>query len=97
LVLATATGFSDSYQHAIEEIITTDGAQGGSTHPLVKSDMVFFEGPNDGAVFSVGSIAWLGALSYNAYRNDVSEITGNVLRRFVSEPSKMDPAGERRP
>jgi N,N-dimethylformamidase len=47
------------------------------------ADLVFFETPNGGAVFSVGSMAWVGALSHNAYENDVSRITENVLRRFL--------------
>jgi N,N-dimethylformamidase len=34
-------------------------------------------------VFSVGSIAWAGSLFHNAYRNNVSKITGNVPRRFL--------------
>jgi hypothetical protein len=37
-----------------------------------------------GAVFSIGSISWTGSLSSNAYDNNVSRITGNVLRRFLS-------------
>ena len=40
-------------------------------------------GPNGGAVFSTGSIAWCGSLSHNDYDNNVSRITENVLRRFV--------------
>ena len=44
--------------------------------------MVFFERPNGGAVFSVGSITWCGSLSHNDYDNNVSRITENVLRRF---------------
>lgn len=84
LVLATATGFSDSYQHVVEEILSTDGERGGTASPLVRADMVYFEGPQGGAVFSVGSIAWLGALSYNDGDNNVSRITENVLRRFAS-------------
>ena len=47
--------------------------------------MVYFETPNKGAVFSVGSIAWCGALSHNGYENNVSRITENVLRQFSSE------------
>ena len=47
--------------------------------------MVFFETPRGGAVFSVGSIAWFGALSYNRFGNNVSRITENVLRRFASD------------
>jgi N,N-dimethylformamidase len=85
LILATATRFSDSYQHVVEELLSTDGEQGGSVNPLVRADMVFFEGPNGGAVFSVGSIAWTSALSYNDGDNDVSRITENVLRRFAGD------------
>lgn len=83
LVVATADGFSDSYQHAIEEVASSDSKQGGTVCPYVRADMVFYEGPNDGAVFSTGSIAWCGALSPADYTNPVSQITENVLRRFA--------------
>ena len=85
LLLATATGFSDSYQHVIEEVLQSDSKQGGSTNPLVKGDMVYFRYPNEGAVFSVGSISWCGSLSYNGYENNVSRITDNVLHKFASD------------
>ena len=53
--------------------------------------MVFFETPNDGAVFAVGSITWFGSLSYNTYDNPVSRITDNVagirLRRLAGTVS----------
>ena len=49
----------------------------------MRADIVFFETPNGGAVFSTGSIAWCGSLSHNGYDNNVSRITGNVLRRFL--------------
>jgi len=51
----------------------------------VRGDMVFFELPNGGAVFSTGSIAWCGCLSHNEYDNAVSRITENVLRRFAAD------------
>jgi N,N-dimethylformamidase len=51
-------------------------------NPLVRADMTYHETPGGGAVFSVGSIAWCGALSHNGYDNAVARITGNVLRRF---------------
>ena len=85
LVMASASGFSDGYQHVVEEVLLSDSKQGGTVNPLVRGDMVYFEGPKGGAVFSVGSIAWCGSLSHNDYDNDVSRITENVLRRFVSE------------
>jgi N,N-dimethylformamidase len=45
--------------------------------------MVFFETDGGGAVFSVGSIAWAGSLAHDEYRNSVSTVTANVLRRFA--------------
>ncbi len=83
LLLASATGFSDAYQYVSEDVLISDSSQGGTVHPLVKADMVLLEYPNGGAVFTPGSIAWCGSLSYNGYENPVSRITRNVLDRFV--------------
>ncbi len=85
LVLAVARGFSDVYQATSEDILTSDSQQGGTVSPLVRADMVFYEGRNGGAVFSTGSIAWCGALLDEDCDNDVSRITENVLRRFARE------------
>jgi N,N-dimethylformamidase len=61
--------------------------------PAPAADLVFFETQKGGAVFSVGSMAWPGALSENGYDNDVARITGNVLKRFMDvTPFKL--AGE---
>ena len=72
-------------QHAVEEVLGSDSKQGGTVNPLVRSDLVYFEGPKGGAIFSVGSIAWCGSLSHNSYENNVSRITDNVLKAFSSE------------
>ena len=86
LVVATAKDtFTDYYQGVVEEVDIADSRQGGTVNPLVRADMVYFEGPKDGAVFSVGSIAWIGSLSHNNYENNVSRITENVLRRFSAD------------
>jgi N,N-dimethylformamidase len=69
----------------VEELNTSDSRQGGTVNALVHADMVFFEYPNGGAVFSTGAIAYAGSLSYNNYTNNVSRITENVLRRFASD------------
>ena len=82
--VATATGFPDSYQHVVEEVGLANSRQGGTVEPRVRADMVFFETPNGGAVFSVGSISYCGSLSAGNYAGTVSRITGNVLRRFQS-------------
>ena len=52
--------------------------------PNLRGDMVYFETPNGGAVFSTGGITWCGSLPCNGYDNNVSLITENVLRRFSS-------------
>ena len=83
LLLASAEGFTDLYQVAIEDQLVSAPNTGGSQNPLVRSDMVYFEGPKGGAVFSVGSISWCSCLSYNCGDNNVSRITENVLRRFA--------------
>jgi N,N-dimethylformamidase len=81
MLLATATGFSDGYQAAVQEILMADSIQGGTVNPRVRSEMVDLEYPN-GSVFSVGSIAWCGPHSAKGYANAMSTVTRNVLRRF---------------
>lgn len=85
LVLATATGFSDAYQLDIQDVGAATPYFGGSTHPDVRADIVFFETPNGGAVLSVGSIAWCSTLSYNNYNNNVSVFTENAVRSFMAD------------
>ncbi|MFP6780831.1 MAG: N,N-dimethylformamidase beta subunit family domain-containing protein, partial [Gammaproteobacteria bacterium] len=84
LVLASATDFGPDMTRTKEEldasIVVPD------PDPVVRADMVFFETPAGGAVFSVGSISWFGALARNQYDNDVATITENVVRRFL-DPS----------
>jgi N,N-dimethylformamidase len=89
LLLATAKGFSNVYQGATEEVMMNDPAYVSQEagRRWVRADMVYFETPNDGAVFSASSINWCGNLFYNNYDNAVSKITENVLKRFVSDKS----------
>jgi N,N-dimethylformamidase len=86
LVVATATNFTSVYHWVKEELTHTHSANTGDTCPYVRCDMVFYETPNGGAVFSTSSIAWAGALSHNNYHNNVSRLTENVVRRFL-EPA----------
>ncbi|MDB5075549.1 MAG: subunit beta of N,N-dimethylformamidase [Chloroflexi bacterium] len=86
LVLASSFGHDDAYQFVVEDLLFSSAGQGGTENPNVRADMVFFEKPNGGAVFSVGSICWCGSLQHNDFDNNVSRITENVLRRFMSRP-----------
>ena len=79
VLVATARDFSDAYQGAVEDVTTADSQQGGSVSELVRSDVVFFATAAGGAVFSVGSIAWCGALR----DTPVGQLTWNVLSRFL--------------
>ena len=94
LLLATASGFSDFYNHVAEEVLVSDSKQSGSLNPRVRADMVYFEYPRGGAVFSTSSITWDSCLSYNDYQNDVSRITENVLRRFQSDRPLLEAGPE---
>ena len=94
-MLATARGFSDSYQRVTEEILLSDSTQGGTADPLVRADMTYLDYPNGGAVFSAPSISWDGSLSYNDYTNTVSRVTENVLRRFASDAPLPVPTASR--
>ena len=89
LVLASSEDHTDLYLLVNEEFTVTTPDITGSQHPNVRADMVFFETPAGGAVFSVSSIAWCGSLSHNGYDNNVSRITGNVLNRFL-DPEPFD-------
>jgi N,N-dimethylformamidase len=84
LLLATSAGMhSDYYLVCHEDLLVTQAAIHGSDNPNLRADMVYFETPNDGAVFSTSSINWMGSLSHNGYDNNVSRITENVLREFL--------------
>jgi N,N-dimethylformamidase len=84
LVLATSKGgHTDLYLVVCEELLATYPGLGGTENELVRADMVFYETPNGGAVWSSSSIAWAGSLSHNNYDNNVSRITNNVLKRFL--------------
>jgi N,N-dimethylformamidase len=63
---------------------------GGTDHFQVRADIVYFTTAAGGAVFSTGSIAWAGSLGHNGYDNDVSVLTGTVLRRFA-DPEPLPP------
>ncbi len=81
--LATTEGLhSDYYQLVIEDCAIMLPGRGGSEDSRVRSDLTYIEDSAGGAVFSVGSINWIGSLMWNGGDNNVSRITANVLNRF---------------
>ncbi|KAI4121359.1 MAG: hypothetical protein LQ341_007416, partial [Variospora aurantia] len=79
-----AGGHSDEYMLFNEETLFPMVDTTGTTSDKVRSDIVFFETPRGGAVFSVGSINWVGALAWNTFDNNVATITRNVLQDFLT-------------
>ncbi|MDP2291417.1 MAG: hypothetical protein Q8M22_09510 [Actinomycetota bacterium] len=82
VVVASSSGHSNLYDLMVSSILDTlpDAKR---TRDPIRADMVFFETGHEGAVFSVGSIAWAGSLSHHGYDNSVSTVTKNVLDRFA--------------
>ena len=90
LVLASSERHTDVYLMTPEDMLDPVPGLGGTEADIIRSDMVFFETPGGGAVFSTGSIAWAGSMAWNGYDNHVAAITANVLRRFVApEPFRF--------
>ncbi|MGR8921944.1 MAG: N,N-dimethylformamidase beta subunit family domain-containing protein, partial [Gammaproteobacteria bacterium] len=92
LVLASATAFGADMIRTKEEFEAAMVPAVGD--PMVRADLVFFETGGGGAVFSVGSISWFGALARNGYDNDVATITANVVRRFADPTPFAGPSGD---
>ncbi len=92
VVVASATDFGPDMLRTKEEF---EGSVWFPTpDPMVRADIVFYETPAGGAVFSVGSISWFGALARDGFDNDIARITANVVRRFAdSEPFEPPPLG----
>lgn len=93
LVVATsAGGHTDDVSVVVEDLLIAHPGVGGTRHPLVRSDVVFFETAEGGAVFSGASMGWTGCLSHDGYANPLARLTENVLRRFLDPEPFPDPA-----
>jgi N,N-dimethylformamidase len=83
LVVARSENHSNAFRLVNEEQTSSGAGASGPFATSVRADMTFFETPNGGAVFSTGSISYLGSLGHAGYVNPVSRLTLNVLRRFI--------------
>lgn len=89
MLLAHSQGLSDNYPRVSEEVQFTMPHMGATMDYQCRGDITYFRTRGDGAVFSVSSISWCGSLPHNEYDNNVSRITGNVLRRFL-DPAPLE-------
>ena len=81
LVIATAIVHDPSFEPVNEERLKTDWP--ASREALIRSDITFFETPSGGAVFSVGSMNYIGALPIDGYSSTAAKLARAVLDRFV--------------
>ena len=93
LIVAEATDFGADFHWVVEEYQHAHSAVNGENCPHVRCDMVFYETPNGGAVFSTSSIAFAGSLSHNQYENNVSRLLGNVVTRFPGRKTVWSRSG----
>ena len=85
LVVARSENHSNTYELVAEEVRIPHGSTDAALNPDIHADLTFFETPEGGAVFSTGSIAYAGSLSWNGFDNNVARLTTNVLLRFADD------------
>ncbi len=83
LVIARSEHQTEAHVSVVEDLLFNHMGTTGDVSDKVHADLVFFETPKGGAVFSVGSIAYSGSLPWNGFDNNISRLTMNVLRRFM--------------
>ncbi len=92
LVLASSEHHTNTFELVAEEVLVPHGASDAILNPRIRADMVFYECPDGGAVFSTGSIAYSGSLGCNDYDNNIARLTTNVLKRFADDTPFAMPA-----
>jgi N,N-dimethylformamidase len=84
VVMARSEGHSANFVVVPEELLSHIGTVSGEKPAdLIRGELVYFERPGGGAVFSVGSITFCGSLSHRNYDNGISRLLENVVRRFA--------------
>lgn len=89
LLLASSHGHSASAMLVPEDQYFAYPGITGRDNPLVRADITYVTTRRGGAVFSASSMAWCGSLSHAGYKNNVSRMTENVLRRFA-QPGPLE-------
>lgn len=83
VILARSEGRLPSFLTVLEELLVHQISINGEPVPdLSRAEIVYFDTPSGGAVFSVGSITFCGSLWRNGFEGPVSRLLENVVRRF---------------
>ncbi len=84
-IIASSGGHSDNYVLVTEELLYAYAGLVGTLDYRIRADMTYFTSPNDGAVFSTGSIAYGQSLPSNNFNNSASTVLKNVVNSFIKE------------
>jgi N,N-dimethylformamidase len=91
VVLARSENSPPSAVHVNEDMLgTVRTVNGEPVSTLIRADMVYFKTPSGGAVFSVGSMTFLGSLWRNGFEGPISRLLQNVVARFSAPAGPAD-------
>ena len=76
------------YLPTLEAVESLAPGASGELNSEVRADVVFLETARGGAVFSVGSMCWAGAMAVNQYENPVATLSTRVLHRFLQRAAE---------
>jgi N,N-dimethylformamidase len=81
IILAQSFALPDGFEPVFEEMLTEQTTvSGDSVANIVRADMVYFDTPAGGSVFSVGSITFCGSLwDGEQFGGPVSTLLGNII------------------
>ena len=85
VILARSENPLPSFLTVPEELLTNQiSINGEKIEDLSRGEIVYFDTPSGGAVFSVGSITFCGSLWRNGFEGPISRLLENVVRRFAA-------------
>ncbi|WP_315834870.1 N,N-dimethylformamidase beta subunit family domain-containing protein [Bradyrhizobium prioriisuperbiae] len=82
IIVGRAVLEDPTYQPVNEE--RYDHTWPAAREDIIRSDLTFFETPKGGAVFSVGSMNFIGALPIDSYDSVAARLITNVVKRFAN-------------
>ena len=83
IVLATCIVPDETYTMVNEERYDHTFWPHARREDVARGDIVFFEAPNGGAVLSVGSMNYIGAMPVDGYKCPAARLVLNAIRRFA--------------
>ncbi|WP_306257610.1 N,N-dimethylformamidase beta subunit family domain-containing protein [Pararhizobium sp. IMCC21322] len=85
VILASSGGHGEDFILVPEEQLTHLTTWSGSpAQSMIRADMIYFDVPGGGSVFSTGSITFCGSLPWNNFQNNVSCILKNVIDKMTT-------------